>query len=116
MASSLAMADSSKAMGSSRAPITPLRATGSRTSTTAAAEVAEGVAEVSVAVSTPVSLSQHPFLCKDFDSVLRLLSYKLLFWFLAGILLLSTLYSVEILNFFYIPLCSLSFKVCFSPS
>lgn len=45
MASSLAMVDSSKAMDSSKA-ITPLRATDSRTSTTVAVEVVEGVAEV----------------------------------------------------------------------
>lgn len=46
MVSSLAMVDSSLAMDSSKAPITLLRAMDSRTSTTVAVEVAEGVVEV----------------------------------------------------------------------
>ena len=52
MASSLAMVDSSKAMDSSKA-ITPLRATDSRTSTTVAVEVVEGVAEVAMDKISP---------------------------------------------------------------
>ena len=46
MVSSLAMVDSSLAMDSSKAPIILLRAMDSRTSTTVAVEVAEGVVEV----------------------------------------------------------------------
>lgn len=53
MANSLAMVDNSKAMGSSKAPIIPLRATDSRTSTIVAVEVAEGVAEVTMARISP---------------------------------------------------------------
>lgn len=46
MANSLAMVDSSKAMDNNKAPITHLRVMDNRTSTTAAAEVVEGVVEV----------------------------------------------------------------------
>lgn len=46
MANSLAMVDSNKAMDNSKAPITHLRVMDNRTSTTAAAEVVEGVVEV----------------------------------------------------------------------
>lgn len=53
MASSLAMVDSSQAMDSSQAPIILLRAMDSRTSTTAAVEVAEGVVEVAMAKISP---------------------------------------------------------------
>ena len=52
MASSLAMVDSSKAMDSSKA-ITSFRATDSRTSTTVAVEVVEGVAEVAMDKISP---------------------------------------------------------------
>lgn len=54
MASSLAIVDSSKAMDSSKAPIIPLKAMDSRTSTTVAVEVvAEGVVEVTTAKISP---------------------------------------------------------------
>lgn len=46
MANSLAMVDSNKAMDNNKAPITHLRVMDNRTSTTAAAEVVEGVVEV----------------------------------------------------------------------
>lgn len=52
MASNLAMVDSSKAMDSSKA-IIPLRAMDSRTSTTVAVAVVEGVAEVVTAKISP---------------------------------------------------------------
>lgn len=52
MGPSLAMAANSKAMDSSRAPITPLRATDSRTSTTAAAE---GVVEAGEGATAKIS-------------------------------------------------------------
>lgn len=52
MASNLAMVDSSKAMDSSKA-IIPLRAMDSRTSTTVAVAVVEGVAEVVMAKISP---------------------------------------------------------------
>lgn len=53
MVSSLAMVDSSLAMDSSKAPIILLRAMDSRTSTTVAVEVAEGVEEVTMAKISP---------------------------------------------------------------
>lgn len=53
MVSSLAMVDSSLAMDSSKAPIILLRAMDSRTSTTVAVEVAEGVEEVIMAKISP---------------------------------------------------------------
>lgn len=54
MASSLAMVDSSKAMDSNKAPIIPLKAMDSRTSTTVALEVVvEGVVEVTMAKISP---------------------------------------------------------------
>lgn len=51
--SSLAMADSSIATHSSKAPTVLLRAMDSRTGTTAAVEVADGVVEVTVAKISP---------------------------------------------------------------
>lgn len=53
MANSLATVDSNKAMGSSKAPTIPLRAMDSRTSTTVAVEVVEGVVEVTMAKISP---------------------------------------------------------------
>lgn len=53
MANSLAMVDSSKAMDNSKAPITHLRVMDNRTSTTAAAEVVEGVVEAAMAKISP---------------------------------------------------------------
>lgn len=53
MVSSLAMVDNSKAMDSSKAPIILLRAMDSRTSTTVAVEVAEGVVEVTTVKINP---------------------------------------------------------------
>lgn len=61
MASSLAIVDSSKAMDSSKAPIIPLKAMDSRTSTTVAVEVvAEGVVEV-----RGLQLCFIPVFCRD---------------------------------------------------
>lgn len=53
MGPSLAMAANSKATDSSQAPIIPLRATDSRTSTTAAAEEVEAGAGATAKISPP---------------------------------------------------------------
>lgn len=53
MANSLAMVDSNRATDSSKAPIIPLRAMDSRTSTTVAVEVVEGAVEAVMAKISP---------------------------------------------------------------
>jgi hypothetical protein len=54
MVNSLAMVDSNKAMDNNKAPITHLRVMDNRTSTTAAAEVVEGVVEATMAKISPL--------------------------------------------------------------